>query len=593
VRRTSSRRSVPPSSAPRAEPRSAGPRAGARWAIAGLLTLGLVAGCSGEAGDRPGGADPAPEVVEPTSAPTSPPIDDPVPAPTEPEVAEPEAPIVPEPPSRPALIGHLDGVLAAAVAAAPELTLGVLVLDEEGREVVAHDPDTPLLPASTLKQVTAAAALTTLGPDARLRTVVDATAGIDEQGRLSGDLIVIGSGDPTLVTEEYARFIYPARPRTPLASLADQLVAAGLTHLAGDVRGTAPRFAAASLPTGWREDYLHSLDGRYGAGLTVDGGLRTLIDLPEVPEDEEDDEDDEERGEDEAEDEEPPPEAPTRRLSIFEQLAALDTDLAPVVRVDLAPDPVLHTVTELTRLLEERGVVVDGAPTVLPAEVATVARLAVVDSPPLAEVLRFTVQRSDNHLADALALAVARIRTGEGSWKGADRAFGQVLARFGVPAEGAAFADGSGLSRDDRVTARLLAELDRRITGDPRFGGTWRSLQAVAGRTGTLDRRLAGSAADGRLLGKTGTLRDVTALTGQVIAQDADPLGPPAVGERHYHLAVLGNDAVGVGPGVVHALVDEVVLALVADLDGCRLVAAGDEDGPLGRPPSVVRCGDG
>jgi serine-type D-Ala-D-Ala carboxypeptidase/endopeptidase (penicillin-binding protein 4) len=228
-----------------------------------------------------------------------------------------------------------------------------------------------------------------------------------------------------------------------------------------------------------------------------------------------------------------------------------------------------------------------------PPEAPIVARLATVLSPPLEEVLRFTVQRSDNHLADALALTVARARTGEGSWDAADRAFGQVLTRFGVPTDGASFADGSGLSRDDRVTARLLVELDRRLTADRRFGATWRSLQAVAGRSGTLDRRLRGTPAEGRLLAKTGSLRDVAALSGQVIALDADPVGAAGPRERRYHLAVLGNDATGVGRGVVRAVVDEVVLALVADLDGCRLEPAGDEDGPLGRPPSQVRCAVG
>jgi serine-type D-Ala-D-Ala carboxypeptidase/endopeptidase (penicillin-binding protein 4) len=536
---------------------------------------------------------------EPRAAPEPPAADTPGPAPAdagdapeEPsatlEPASPSPPVEPDTPvpsTRPDLTARLERVVAEATTADPELTLAVLVVDEAGREVVAHEADRALLPASTLKQVTAAAALTTLGPQAQLRTTVDATGGIDETGRLDGDLVVIGSGDPTLVTDEYARFIYPARPSTPLASLADQLVEAGLTHLHGHIRGTAPRFAAASLPTGWRDAYLSALDGRYGAGLTVDGGLRTIVELPEVPEE---DDADEEAGEEVAEADEPEPDG--RRLSIFEQLAALGTDLPPVVKVDLATDPALHTAAELRRLLEERGVRVDGVAMVEPAETPIVARLASVLSPPLDEVLRFTVQRSDNHLADALALAVARTRTGEGSWDAADRAFGQVLARFGVPGDGARFADGSGLSRDDRVTARLLVELDRRLTADRRFGGTWRSLQAVAGSSGTLDRRLVGTPAEGRLLAKTGTLRDVAALSGQVIARDADPVGAARPRERGYHVAVLGNEATGLGRGVVRALVDEVVLALVADLDGCRVVPLGDDDGPLGHPPSQVRC---
>lgn len=551
-----------------------------------VVLLALATACTGA------GGDPDPEAAAPPEASTGvaklEPTDDLPPAeelvrPVHPPPAAAPAPPSPPPASRPQLTASLERLLREATTAAPELELGVIVLDEAGREVVAIEPDRPLLPASTLKQVTAAAALTTLGPAAQLRTVVDATAGIGGDGVLDGDLVLIGSGDPTLVTDEYARFIYPARPRTPLASLADQLVEAGLTHVTGSVRGTAPAFAPPSLPTGWKDGYLSSLDGRYGAGLTVDGGLRTVIELPELPDD------DAAAGD---EDVEPAPEVTpaTPPRSVLDQLAELDSDVPPTVRVSLAEDPTLHTAVELTRLLLERGVLVDGEATVLQQDVPTAARLAVVSSPPLEEILRFAVQRSDNHLADALALTVARTRTGEGSWPAAGRAFRQVLDRFSVPADGAVFADGSGLSRDDRVSPRLLAELDRRLTVDRRFGASWRSLQAVAGRSGTLDRRLRGTPAEGRLLAKTGTLQDVSALSGQVISREADPAGAPAAGERSYHLAVIGNEADGAARGVVRALVDELVLALVADLDGCRLVPTEQDDGPLARPPSEIRC---
>jgi serine-type D-Ala-D-Ala carboxypeptidase/endopeptidase (penicillin-binding protein 4) len=495
------------------------------------------------------------------------------------------------PATREPLRAWLEATVADARAASDTLQLGVLVVDEAGREVVAFDPDRPLLPASTLKQVTAAAALTTLGAATQLRTVVDATAGIDESGVLDGDLLVVGSGDPTLVTEEYARFVYPARPRTSLDALADQLVGLGITRVTGSVHGTAPAFAAPSLPAGWRDAYLDSLDGRYVAGLTVDGGLVTDIRLPEIEDDDAEDAEDDEAEDDAAEDaEDDEAEDDGAPVNILDQLAALASDVPPTVRTSLAPDPVLHVASELTRMLRERGVEVVGEPVAQVPERPVAARLGAVTSPPLAEVLRFTVQRSDNHLADALAVVTARARTRDGSWAAVPRAYGQVLERFDVPTEGAVFADGSGLSRDDRLTARLLTELDRQMTGSARFGGAWRSFQAVAGRSGTLDGRLRGTPAEGRLLGKTGTLRDVAALTGQVIAADADPEGAARPDERRYHITVLGNEADGVGRGVTRALVDEIALALVADLDGCELAPLGDVDGPLGRPPTEVRC---
>jgi serine-type D-Ala-D-Ala carboxypeptidase/endopeptidase (penicillin-binding protein 4) len=489
------------------------------------------------------------------------------------------SPLTPVPDTRETLTRELAEVVTAAGEVAPELDLGVLVVDEAGREVVELSADTPLLPASTLKVVTAAAVLATLGPDTQLQTAVEATGGLTGDGRLEGDLVLVGAGDPTLVTDEYTEFIYPERPRTPLASLADQVVEAGVREVTGGVRGVAPGFDLAPLPTGWRDAYLATFDGRYTAGLTVDAGFRTLFDRLE----EDDDEADEpvEGGADDEVREDGPLVDPATALPDPE-----------TVRVELATDPPLHAAAELTRLLEERGIEVGADPSTRPPEAPLLGRLAVVRSPSLAELLTFTVQRSDNHLADHLFHVVARARTGEASWERGARALEQVLARFDIDTTGAVFADGSGLSREDRLTPRQLVDLDRILTSSARFGGTWRSLQASAGRSGTLRGRLAGTPAAGRLLGKTGSLRDVLAVSGQVLAADADAVGSADVDERRYHLAVLGNDAIGGDRVVVRAVVDEIVLALVADLDGCQLVADGD-DGPLGRPPSSVRCADG
>ncbi|MEX1162245.1 MAG: D-alanyl-D-alanine carboxypeptidase/D-alanyl-D-alanine-endopeptidase [Nitriliruptor sp.] len=553
----------------------------------------MVAACSssGEpaASDTTEGVADDPAATPPPAAP---------PAVAAPPVVEapPAAPATAVPASRAELTRWLEQVLDAAGRAAPGLTLGVLVVDEAGREVVALAPDTPLIPASTLKQVTAAAALTTLGPGARLPTTVEATAGITGDGTLDGDLLLLGSGDPTLVTEEYARMVYPARPRTSLDAVADRLVELGLRRVTGQVRGAAPGFAEPTLPEGWPDRYLDSLDGRYPAGLTVDGGLVTRIELPEV------DDGPEGEGSDgpAADPPDAPPDGDTRAapddpptpINVLEQLAALDSDQPPTVRTSLAIDPVQHAAAELTRLLRERGVEVIGSATSEPAELPSTGRLVTAVSPSLADVLRFTVQRSDNHLADALALVVARTRTRDGSWAAVPRAFTQVLERFDVPAEGLVVADGSGLSRADRLTARTLTDLDRRMTDNPRFGATWRSLLSVAGGSGTLRDRYVGTVAEGRLLGKTGTLRDVTSLTGQIISATTDPLAASTVGERRYHLTVLGNGVDGANRAVVRAVMDEVTLALTADLDGCSLARAG-EDGPLGQPPVAVRCTSG
>ncbi len=541
---------------------------GARHLVVAWALLALLLGCTAPDGSVAPASDPtrsAPASSAPaSSAPASPAPAAPAPdsdarvvdtpseaTDTPPLVTGPE-PLPPVPPGRDALIARLSPLVGAAAEFSSEGTVAVLVTDEHGREVVGSDADTSVMPASTQKLLTAAAVLVTLGPDGRLRTHLETTGPIGPDGVLEGEVVVVGAGDPTLVTDEYARWIYPARPRTPLEDLADALVEAGVRVIAGDVVADVSGFVGDARAEGWQDNYFHDLDARYVSGLTVDAGLETLITLPEPDEAEEDDDSDEGQ--------EPAP-------------------AVPDVRVQLVPDPALHTVRELERVLEERGVRVEGEPRVGEPTAPPVGRLVTVHSPPMHEVLRFAVQRSDNHLSDQLFLVVGRLRTGEGSWPRGERGLRQVLDHLGVDHTGARFADGSGLSRDDRVTPRLLVELDRAMLAG-RHADTWRSLMAVMGESGTLSERMRGTVAVGRFVGKTGTLRDVTALSGAVLEGD----------EPRFHLAVLANDPGG-GRWAARVLMDELILALVAEVDGCEIrTLEGIDATPLGVPPSTVSC---
>lgn len=543
--------------------------------VSALLALALVTAGCGPAPAKLVGPLPVVDgtpTVQPSAVPPAPPPPpDPARLRAEALAAAPAPPPPEDPPaSRAALEAWLAPRLAGAVARfGPDTSLAVLVTDEHGREVVSHRPDAPVLPASTLKVVTAAAVLVTLGPDGVLHTHLDATAPIGPDGVLAGDLVLRGVGDPTLVTDEYARWIYPSRPRVLLDDLADALVDQGLTVVAGDVLAEVTGFEPTPRAAGWRDNYLHDLDARYVSGLTVDAGLQTLIIYPE-PEPEEGE------GEDEGED---PADAGQAEDAETDGTAEPVPPGPPDVRVRLVADPAQHTVDELVRLLTERGVEVHGQPRVGRPVDPVVGRLGTLTSPPMAEVLRFAVQRSDNHLSDQLFLVVGRLRTGAGDWDTGDRGLRQALDHLGVDHDGAHFADGSGLSRDDRVTARLLVDLDRVMRAGP-HAEVWASLMAVTGESGTLRDRLRGTPASGRFEGKTGTLRDVTSLTGAVVAADG----------ARYHLAVLAEDAVGGGRWAARVLMDELILALVADVDACERATAAGDDTVLGLPPVVVRC---
>ncbi len=488
--------------------------------------------------------------------------------------APPRAAPSPVPASRARIEAEAASLLAGLLERRDGEQVSVLVVDEWGREVVAHDPDVPVLPASTLKIVTAAAALITFGPQARFTTRIETTAPIDGDGVVRGDLVLVGTGDPVLATPEYGRWIYPARPRTPFEDLAAQLAAAGVTEVSGDVVGVVDRFDGPPTASGWPDRYFNDFDARFAEGLSVDAGVRTIVTYPEVEE------------ADGAEDGEGAAAAP----------AAPDGDAGdeggdegdgggdgeptgpPIVRIEHTRSPAEHAVDELIRLLGEHDITVSGQGRVGAPVAASVGRLATVTSPPLEEILRFAVQRSDNQITDAVFRAVGRQRTGVGSFASGERALKQVLGRLGIATEGAVFADGSGLSRDDRAMARLLVELDRAMHTS-RHAPTWISLMAVMGESGTLTSRLDNTVADGWFRGKTGTLRDVAALTGAVLGDDG----------RRYHLAVIAN-ADGQARWLSRTFADELIVLLSADVRGCDVLTATSAEGALGRSPVAVRC---
>jgi serine-type D-Ala-D-Ala carboxypeptidase/endopeptidase (penicillin-binding protein 4) len=494
------------------------------------------------------------------------PEDDALPVPDEgPSTTLTSAPPAP-PPSRARIEAEAASLLAGLLERRDGEQVAVLVVDEFGREVVAHDPDVPVLPASTLKIVTAAAALVTFGPEARFTTRIETTAPIDADGVVRGDLVLVGTGDPVLATPEYGRWIYPSRPRTPFEDLAAQVAAAGITEVTGDVVGVVERFEGPLIASGWPDRYFSDFDARFADGLSVDAGVRTIVTYPEVED------------EDGAADGQEAPDAPADEdAEDGGDGADAEPTGPPIVRIEHTRNPAEHAVNELIRLLGAHDIEVTGQGRVGAPVAASVGRLATVSSPPLEEILRFAVQRSDNQITDALFRAVGRQRTGVGSFASGERALKQVLERLGIATEGTVFADGSGLSRDDRATARLLVELDRAMHAS-RHAPTWASLMAVMGESGTLQSRLANTVAAGRFLGKTGTLRDVTALTGAVVGEDG----------RRYHLAVIAN-ADGQARWLSRTFVDEVIVLLSADVRGCDVLTASGE-GALGRPPVAVRC---
>jgi D-alanyl-D-alanine carboxypeptidase/D-alanyl-D-alanine-endopeptidase (penicillin-binding protein 4) len=349
-----------------------------------------------------------------------------------------------------------DGLGALASGLAPPACVLVSEADRTLYEVAA---DTPVIPASTLKLVTAATVLAHLDASETLRTTAERSAPVTD-GVLAGDLWLVGGGDPVLATGPP-----PDGPgegeapvRTPVEALADRIVATGIRSVQGRVLGDESRYDALRGVPSWPARYQQRDEVGPLSALTVNDGF--------VP--------------------------------------------APGGGADAYPDPPAGAAAVLTQLLRARGVEVAGEPGsgVAPPEVAT--EVAAIDSPPVLALVGQMLRESDNGTAELLLKEVGHRVAGEGSTAAGAAVAEETLASLGLPMAGVDVVDGSGLDRGNQVTCRLLHDLLRAVDA----GGQVEGGLAVAGVTGTLARRFLDTPVSGHLRAKTGSLNNVASLAG-------------------------------------------------------------------------------
>ena len=157
--------------------------------------------------------------------------------------------------------------------------------------------------------------------------------------------------------------------------------------------------------------------------------------------------------------------------------------------------------------------------------------IASISSPPLSEIVDFTLLWSDNVLADRLAHSAAHQLGFPGDSTGLQSAFEKTLKDLNVPSEGLAVQDGNGLSHETRVSARTIASLLVAIKREPDLKVIYDGLP-TAGKTGTLKSRFVKDApsAVGLVKAKTGWIDTTVSLAGFV-----------TVGPQQYAFAVIAD----------------------------------------------------
>ena len=229
-------------------------------------------------------------------------------------------------------------------------------------------------------------------------------------------------------------------------------------------------------------------------------------------------------------------------------LSALVVDRA-ARKGKIVADPTLAAAARFDRLLRLRGIVARSA------SVRTAGRdavpLATVYSEPLSEVLEFMDRWSDNFTAEMVLKTIGYKTLGQGTTAAGAAVTFRDLDSAGVPVAGVRIADGSGLSRDDRVTARELTALLVKMWNDPEMREiVWKALP-VAGVSGTMRHRLLDASNHLHLRAKTGTTDIASALSGYV-------------GSRFAFVAIENGHPVNYW--AAHAAEDGVAKALLAEL---------------------------
>ncbi|HEX9258283.1 MAG TPA: D-alanyl-D-alanine carboxypeptidase/D-alanyl-D-alanine-endopeptidase [Acidimicrobiales bacterium] len=339
-----------------------------------------------------------------------------------------------------------------------------------GSEVYATSGDVALIPGSNQKLLVAAVALERLGEQARFTTsLVSANQATD--GVITGDLFLVGGGDPMLSTQQYlataARmFRFVPTPATSLEDLVDALAEAGITKITGRIVGDDTRYDSERAVPTWSPDYRANLEVAPLSALLLDDGIANLTNLRQTN------------------------------------------------------DPATHAANVLTTLLKAKGIAVDGEPTSGKAPDDGL-EVASVSSAPLAEILPDLLRDSDNTTAELLLKELA-VDAGvvPGTRVAGLAAVREQLEQWGIPLAGLNMVDASGLDRANRVSCRTLAHLLARY---PVEHDLVQSL-AIAGRSGTLTKSFVGNPMENRLFGKTGTLTGVKALSGVVPEDEGPPL---------------------------------------------------------------------
>ncbi len=446
--------------------------------------------------------------------------------------------------------------------------IGIKVVSlASGKVILEENADKYFMPASNMKSFTVATAIEKLSPDFRFVTPVFATSMPDADGTVRGPVRILGRGD---VSVSYT--FNEGDHLRGIDRLASALVASGIRKIDGDIIGDETYFTGDPLPSGWEWDDLQFYYGAEVSALPVNDNVVALRVTPG------------------------PVGFPcgakltpafvlmrvvnscvttasgTRRtLRIHKPLGQNVIEISGELPLGnqgfdgfvAVTRPAEMFVALLKQRLVEKGVVVTGravavnSKSLLPAD--TNVEIAKIESPPLALIAAKTMKPSQNMYTETLLwtlgeetrrkLEPAAGPSRDSSQLGIDAVKG-FMAEVGAGEESVMQYDGSGLSRHNLITPDAVVRLYTYMATKSRYSQTWHDSLTIGGVDGTLRNRFIGTKGASNVRGKTGTINQVSALSGYVTSAGGDRLV----------FSVLVNGVAETRTRV--ALIDEIVLDL-------------------------------
>jgi len=452
-----------------------------------------------------------------------------------------------------------------AILAQPDLSRGYWGIEitslASGKVLYSRDADKLFTPASNTKLFTTAAALALIGPDYKFRTTVETNGTVDKYGRLTGDLILVGRGDPNLSGRELPYNMRTQREPDPvrvLEKLADELAHKGVKYIDGDVIADDSYFAFERYGEGWSQDDLVWPDGAPVSALTINDNVIFVNILPGG------------HAGDRAFVSITPfaeyytidnrlittPPGTSRRIYINRDPGSTTLTLWGTMPLDdsgvneglAIEDPAEFAAKLFKHLLEVRGIAVYGKQRTHHTELASLSTfttvvvassrggddhpftapvgplvLAQYQSDPLSEDIQVINKVSQNLHAEILLRLLGREKGTGGTVQAGLEVLRGFLNNVGVAPDDYAFYDGSGLSRQNLVTPHAVVELLRYALAQP-WGKQFHDSLPVAGVDGSLAERFRDLYPAAHVYAKTGSLGGVKTLSGYAVTANGELL---------------------------------------------------------------------